>query len=384
MKRKRVAILGSTGSIGKQTLAVIEEFSNDLEVVALTAHSSVELIAQQITQFTPKLAAINGQIHCNSLQSQFPNVQLYYGDHYLKELLLAAAPDIVVNAVSGISGLRATFTVLDLGIDLALANKESIVSAGNLLIDLAKQRQCHIYPVDSEHSAVWQCLQGERKDSIRKVILTASGGPFFGYQLEELARITPKQALNHPTWSMGNKISIDSATLMNKGLEVIEAALLFDIPYDQIDVVVHPQSIIHSFVEYHDGAIMGQLGVTDMRQPIQYALFGGKRYATERAGLDLTTIQQLNFYEPDTKSFPCLELAYTAGRIGQSLPIVMNTANQFAVEGFLEGKFTFLEIPSIIAQAMEQHALVICQDIEEVIEVQNQTITYLRERYTTS
>lgn len=369
--RKKIAILGSTGSIGTQTIKIIKEFADDLELVGITAYQNHKLLSQQVQEFSPKFAGIKDREHAGRIRDLGSGTTVFYGDNYIEEFIDQCECDIFVNSISGIYGLKATHQILLSGKDIALANKESIVSAGELLKSVAKRTGSRILPIDSEHSAIWQCLQGEDHDHVERLILTASGGPFFGFTRKQLEQITPKEALKHPTWKMGSKISIDSATLMNKGLEVIEASVLFDIPINKIDVLVHPQSIVHSLVEYQDGALIAQLGVPDMGQPIQYALFNKQRKKTARTSLELAKINKLTFFEPDQSTFKCLSLAYHAGRAGGVWPAVLNAANQVAVDRFLKGEIKFLQIPELISIVMSIHSNTSINDIDEIIQYQN-------------
>jgi len=364
----KIAILGSTGSIGTQTLNVIREHKNDFLVMGLTAHSNINLLKKQISEFQPRIVGIK-----NKFQNK--NIEILYGQNYVKEFINLVDADIYVNAISGIYGLEASIEILKQGKDLALANKESIVSFGGLLKKIAKDNCANIYPIDSEHSAIWQCLNGEDRKTIKRLLITASGGPFRKYSLKELQKVTPKQALKHPTWSMGQKISIDSATLMNKGLEVIEASILYDVPYEKISVLVHPQSIVHSLVEYFDGSLIAQLGTTNMETAIQYALYRGKRAATNREGLDLLEVQKLEFFKPDYQKFRCLELAYKVGRAGGLMPAIMNTANNIAVEKFLNEEIEFLEIPIFIEKVMNKFENKEVENINDVLNIQKEVIT---------
>lgn len=380
----KIAILGSTGSIGKQTLQVIAEFPQQFTVVALTAHRQHTTLAQQIQRFAPKHAGIFSQDAAKQLANQFPESKFFSGDEYLVQVIKNIECDLLVNAIVGVDGIKATATALSCGMDVALANKEALVSAGHYLQDLACQKKCKIYPIDSEHSAIWQCLNGEDPAQIDKLILTASGGPFFGYTQKQLQSIRKEDALKHPTWQMGAKITIDSATLMNKGLEIIEAAVLFQIDIDRIDVLVHRQSIIHSMVSFKDGACIAQLGLPDMREPIQYALFKGKRQANKLKRLDLSTIHTLTFAKPDRQAFPCLNLAYQAYRSGGTMPAVLNTANQIAVEAFLADKIGFNTIPQCIEEVMLQHQVNLNESLEDVLQAQtwakNKALQWLQNR----
>lgn len=363
----KVAILGSTGSIGTQALKVIEEHQSDFFLEGITAHSNKSLFAKQIKKFQPKYTGIIEKIE-NS------NTEAIYGRDYIEEFINKTDADIYLNAIGGIYGLEASVSVLEKGRDLALANKESIVSFGKLLMKLAKENNATIYPVDSEHSALWQSMNGEELETIERLIITASGGPFRTYTRQQLEKVTPIEALKHPTWTMGRKISIDSATLMNKGLEVIEAAILFNMPYEKISVLVHPQSIVHSLVEFNDGALIAQLGTANMGQAIQYALYRGKRVFSKRERLDLAKIQTLEFHHPDVDLFSCLALAYEVGESGGIMPAVMNTANNIAVERFLKEEIKFLEIPIFIQKIMNKFDYKPVNSIDDILEIQKDVI----------
>lgn len=364
----KVAILGSTGSIGTQTISVIEEQNKDFYVEGLTANSNSFLLKKQAKKFKPEFLAIKEKINVKGST-------VFFGDNYINRFIKETNADIYVNAISGIYGLEASINVLKKGKDLALANKESIVSFGALLMKIAKDNNANIYPVDSEHSAIWQCLNGENQNTIKQLIITASGGPFRELNYESLKEVTPTQALKHPTWSMGQKISIDSATLMNKGLEVIEASILYNIPYENISVLVHPQSIVHSLVEFNDGALIAQLGTTDMRQAIQYALYRGKRVASNRKRLSLAEVGSLDFYKPNTDVFRCLSIAYDVGKGGGIFPAIMNTANNIAVEKFLDGKIKFLDIPNFIEKILNKFENKSVNTIDDILDIQKEVIT---------
>ncbi|MFP4456306.1 MAG: 1-deoxy-D-xylulose-5-phosphate reductoisomerase [Clostridia bacterium] len=363
----KVAILGSTGSIGTQTLSVIEEQIKDFQIEGLTAHSNSSLLKIQAKKFKPNFLGIKQKINLS-------DSIIIYGNNYINKFIEKTDADIYVNAISGIYGLEASIGILKKGKDLALANKESIVSFGELLINIARENDANIYPVDSEHSAIWQCLQGEDIKTLKQLIITASGGPFRDFDYESLKLVQPEQALKHPTWSMGQKISIDSATLMNKGLEVIEASILYNVPYKKISVLVHPQSIVHSLVEFNDGALIAQLGTTDMRQAIQYALYRGKRVASNRKRLDLAEVGSLDFHKPNTDIFRCLKLAYEVGKAGGVMPAIMNTANNIAVEKFLDNQIKFLDIPIFIEETLSKFENKTVKSIDDIINIQKEVI----------
>jgi 1-deoxy-D-xylulose-5-phosphate reductoisomerase len=355
-KPLRVAILGSTGSIGRQALDVVRKNPTAVQVVALAAHSNAELLVTQAHEFgVQHLALGDVQQAGNPLFSPIADAQgsVGFGAEAVEALCLLEDVDMVLNALVGAAGLRASYATLKAGRKLALANKESLVVGGDLIMPLASKET--LLPVDSEHSAIYQCLVGESDDEVARIWLTASGGPFRGKSRDELAMVTRKDALAHPTWNMGQKISIDSATLMNKGLETIEAHHLFAITYDKIKIVVHPQSCIHSMVEYRDGSVKAHLGATDMRIPIQYAFSYPQRWDAPLAPVDFAELGQLTFEEPDFDSFGCLRLALEAGRVGGSAPCALNAANEIAVAAFLAGQCGFLDIERIVSAVLEKH-----------------------------
>ncbi|MDA8126094.1 MAG: 1-deoxy-D-xylulose-5-phosphate reductoisomerase [Deltaproteobacteria bacterium] len=356
---KKIALLGSTGSIGVSTLAVIGAQRSEFTVTALAAGQNVALLKDQIDRFRPRLAAVFAEEHACALRRLLPadcGTAIVFGPEGYREAATAAGTDMVVSAMVGAAGLIPTLEALDAGIAVALANKETLVMAGGIVLAKAAERGAPLIPVDSEHSAIFQCLQGNRKEEVRRIILTASGGPFLHATREELAAVTIAQALRHPNWTMGKKITIDSATMMNKGLEVIEAAWLFGLPAAAIDVVIHPQSIVHSLVEYRDGSVIAQLGQPDMRGPIAYALSYPRRLTRTDAALDLCKIGTLTFLEPDRDRFPALSLAYAAAKGGGTLPAVLNGANECAVAAFIDGKIGFNDISRVSQKVMESHA----------------------------
>ncbi|MEP7272925.1 MAG: 1-deoxy-D-xylulose-5-phosphate reductoisomerase [Acidobacteriota bacterium] len=358
---KQVAILGSTGSIGRNTLRVIEALSDGFEVAGLGAGSNVELLAEQIDRHRPRIVSVNDDESADKLSILLRNRHLSGLPHIatgvdgLSEVATAEGVDIVIGAVVGARGLLPTYRALEAGRRVALANKETLVIAGELMTRVAETFGAELLPVDSEHNALHQCLRGEKRRELKRLILTASGGPFRTSTPEAIANASPAEALRHPTWRMGDKITIDSATLMNKGLEVIEAHWLFDCSADEIDVIIHPQSVVHSMVELIDGSILAQMGVTDMRHAIQYALTYPARREALLPPLDLTQMASLEFYSPDTVRFPCLALAYKALRAGGTMPAVLNAANEVAVAAFLDERIRFGEIPMLIAAACEAH-----------------------------
>ncbi|HET9943912.1 MAG TPA: 1-deoxy-D-xylulose-5-phosphate reductoisomerase, partial [Terriglobia bacterium] len=357
---KQLAIIGSTGSIGQNTLKVVQHFSNRFQVFALSAHSSVTQLAEQIAVFRPKVVALTDPTRLDALaglcREQGTRVpELLTGDEGLKAIASAPDVDVVVSAAVGAAGLLPTCIAVEAGKTVALANKESMVLAGELLRNTASRTGARILPVDSEHSAIDQCLRSGHREEVRRLLLTASGGPFRNTSREKLEHVTPEDALNHPTWRMGRRITIDSATLMNKGLEVIEARWLFDIPEDRVDIVVHPQSIVHSMVEFMDGSVIAQLGTTDMRQPIQYALTWPDRLDSCVPGIDWSAASRLEFIPPDTAKFPCIDLAYRAIRQGGTAPAVLNAADEIAVQAFLDRRIPFTSIPRLIEESLDAH-----------------------------
>jgi len=355
---KNLAILGSTGSIGRSALAVVDAHPSRLRLVALAAGDNAALLAEQCRRYRPAVAALATPAAVDRLRAACPDADLRVdaGPEGLTAVATHPDVDIVLCASSGTAGLEAVLAAIEAGKTIALANKEVLVMAGELVMEAARRHGVAVLPVDSEHNAIHQCLHGRNHQEVRRIILTASGGPFRQFTSDELEHVTPEAALRHPTWRMGRKITIDSATLMNKGLEVIEARWLFDAQADQIDVVIHPQSIVHSMVELIDGSVIAQLGVTDMRLPIQYACSYPERWEAALPSLDLTRAGKLEFHAPDTSRFPCLALAYRALRDGGTLPVVLNAANEVAVEVFLEGRLAFPAIPRLIEMTMNAHA----------------------------
>ena len=357
MKKKQIAILGSTGSIGTQALEVIEEHSDMYEVYCLTANNKVELLAEQAHKFKPAAIVIANEQRYDELKglmSDLPDVKVYAGKQALNEIVEADPIDMVLTAMVGFAGLSPTIHAIKARKAIALANKETLVVAGELILQLAQQYHTPILPVDSEHSAIFQSLVGEDDNPIEKILLTASGGPFRNFTMEQLEKVTKADALRHPTWDMGAKITIDSATMMNKGFEVIEAKWLFGVDARQIQVLVHPQSIVHSAVQFHDGAVKAQLGVPDMRLPIQYAFSFPQRLSLSGDRLDLFTSQKLEFFEPDLKKFRCLALAFEAIEKGGNMPCIVNAANEIVNRGFLEDKCRFLQMADIISETMQR------------------------------
>ncbi len=368
---KRIAVLGSTGSIGVNTLKVIADFPERFKVVGLSAGDNSGLLARQIRQFRPEVVSLRREEAAEQLGREFNGIEIGSGVEGSLRVATWPEADLVVSAIVGAAGLVPTYAAIEAGKDIALANKETLVMAGSLIKPLLEERGGWLFPVDSEHSAIFQCLQGQEHGEIGKIILTASGGPFARLTAAQLARVTPQQALAHPTWCMGPKVSLDSATMMNKGLEVIEAHWLFDLPPEQIEVVIHPQSVVHSLLELVDGSILAQLGITDMRLPILYALSYPKRLANKLPKLGLAQIGELTFTAPDPKRFPCLRLAYQALQSGGSMPLVLNAANEVAGKAFLEGKIGFNDIPALIETSMEKHRSEELVSIEQVLTIDN-------------
>ncbi|MCR5755208.1 MAG: 1-deoxy-D-xylulose-5-phosphate reductoisomerase [Acetatifactor sp.] len=369
---KNIAILGSTGSIGTQTLDVVENNQEELKVVALAAGTSVAKMEEQIRKYHPLIAGMWTQEAAKDLQERVRDlsVKIVCGLEGLLEIAQMPQADIVVTAIVGMIGIRPTIAAIKAGKDIALANKETLVTAGHIIMPLARECGVSILPVDSEHSAIFQSLNGEPKDKVSKILLTASGGPFRGRTREQLKNIQVEDALRHPNWAMGRKITIDSSTLVNKGLEVMEAKWLFDVDLDRIQVVVHPQSVIHSMVEYVDGAIIAQLGTPDMRLPIQYALFYPDRRTLLGKRVDFFELGQLTFEKPDPETFTGLKLAYQAARAGGSMPTVFNAANEKVVGLFLDRKLAYLQIPELIQAAMEQHKVIQNPSVEEILQTE--------------
>jgi len=366
---KKIVVLGSTGSIGKQTLEVVDAYPEKLEVLALAAGKSVDKIEEQIRKYKPKYAVMFDEAAANSLKTKVSDLSITVlsGMDGLIEICTLEEADVVLTAVVGMIGIRPTIEAIKAGKDIALANKETLVTAGHIIMPLAKEKGVSILPVDSEHSAIFQSLNGEPKNRLKKILLTASGGPFRGMKREQLVDKGVKDALKHPNWSMGQKITIDSATMVNKGLEVMEAGWLFDVTLDQIQVVVHPQSIIHSMVEYVDGAVIAQLGLPDMKLPIQYALFYPDRLPMEQDKLDFFKLQSMTFEEPDPEVFEGLKYAYEAFRKGGSMPTVFNAANEKAVALFLQEKIRFLDIADIIGETMAKHTVIDNPDLNQIL-----------------
>lgn len=380
---KNIVLLGSTGSIGTQTLDVVRHYKDDIQVTALAAASNIEKLEEQIREFKPKLAVVFREDKAKELRQKIRDlsVEVLAGMDGLLTAAVEPSVDIVLTAVVGMIGIRPTIAAVEAGKDIALANKETLVTAGHLIMPLAKEKNVKILPVDSEHSAIFQSLHGENRGQIHKILLTASGGPFRGKSLKDLENIRVEDALKHPNWVMGRKITIDSATMVNKGLEVIEARWLFDVGLDRIQVVVHPESVLHSAVEFEDSAVIGQMGTPDMRLPIQYALFYPDRKPLGGEWLDLFKLVTLHFEAPDLEVFKGLKLAYKALETGGSMTTVFNAANERAVAKFLDRKIRFLDIPEIIGEAMEKHTAIKNPSLEEILDTEKAAYEFIESRW---
>lgn len=366
---KNLVVLGSTGSIGTQTLDVVRANPDLFHISVLVANRSDELLEKQIEEFQPELAVLSDESAAMRLKSRYKGkTPIEGGRQAVIDAAVFPSADVIVTSLMGFAGLEPTMAALEAGKDIALANKETLVVAGELVMAKAKEKGCAILPVDSEHCALFQCLQGQDRNALEKLIITASGGPFKGKKAHELTDVTISDVLAHPTWNMGQKITVDSASLINKGLEVIEAKWLYDVSYDQIDVVVHPQSIVHSMVQFRDGTVMAQLGCTDMRLPIQYALTYPERVESKFPRVDFFKLGQLTFMEPDLETFKGLKLAFAAGRTGGTMPCIMNAANEVAVEAFLKGQSGFLKIYDLIERAMDAGNVVYNPTLEQLLE----------------
>lgn len=378
---KKIAILGSTGSIGTQTLEVVRE-NKDIEVLALAAGNNITLLEQQIREFHPRLVGVWDEEKAEELKSRIRDTgtKVVSGMDGLLEIAQIEGSEILVTAIVGMIGIRPTIAAIEAGKDIALANKETLVTAGHIIMPLAKKMGVKILPVDSEHSAIFQSLQGSRRSEVKKILLTASGGPFRGKKQEDLLNIRVEDALKHPNWAMGRKITIDSSTMVNKGLEVMEAKWLFDVDIDDVQVVVQPQSVIHSMVEFVDGAVIAQLGTPDMKLPIQYALYYPDRRYLPGDRVDFWKIGHLDFEEPDMDTFYGLELAYEAGRTGGTLPTVFNAANELAVSQFLNREIKYLEIIEIIEDCMRAHKTIENPTVEQILETEAATYERIRSR----
>ena len=368
---KNLSILGSTGSIGCNTLKIAEMFPDRFTVRALAAKDNISLLAKQIERFCPEIAVVFDEAAAVKLKSMLPDgigVEILFGENGYKAAAAHDSVDLVIVAVVGAAGLMPTLSAITAGKNIALANKETLVMAGDIVIEQAELNNIKILPIDSEHSAIFQCIEGNRREDIDKIFLTASGGPFLNLPKKEFDKITPEDALNHPNWDMGKKISVDSATLMNKGLEAIEAKCLFNVSQKMIEVVIHPQSVIHSMVSFIDGTVMAQLGIPDMKGAIAYAIAYPERLALKQPTPDFVGIGKLTFENPDLKKFPCLALAYAACETGRTLPAVLNAANEVAVEAFLKNRLPFIKIPQIIEKTMEYHMVKTDPTLNDILE----------------
>ena len=379
---KKIAILGSTGSIGTQTLEVVRA-NKDIEVTALAAGSNIDLLEKQIREFSPKIAAVWNEEKAKELKDRVRDldIRVESGMDGLLAVATELGAEIVVTAVVGMIGIRPTIAAMNAGKDIALANKETLVTAGHIIMSLAKEKHVRILPVDSEHSAIFQSLNGETGNKIHKILLTASGGPFRGWAREQMKGVQVEDALKHPNWTMGRKITIDSSTMVNKGLEVMEARWLFGVEMDQVQVVVQPQSVIHSMVEYEDGAVIAQLGTPDMKLPIQYALYYPERRFLAGDRLDFAKLAQITFEAPDFENFHGLSLAYKAGRRGGTLPTVFNAANERAVQKFLDREIGYLTITDMIEAAMEHHTVKENPTVEEILAAEQETYDFIESRW---
>jgi 1-deoxy-D-xylulose-5-phosphate reductoisomerase len=378
--KKTLSILGATGSIGTQTLNVVDHFSDQFDVQYLSTYQNADLLIKQALTFDPQAVAVVDNLAAKKVSSELNgNTEVLTGREGLLELSGRNDVDLVMNGLVGSAGMEPTLCAINAGVNVALSNKESLVMAGSIIESAKKSTQAQIFPVDSEHSAIWQCLSGEDMNDVQKIILTGSGGPFRTRDINTLIDITPEEALDHPNWDMGNKITIDSATMMNKGLEVIETKWLFDMNADQIDIVVHPQSIIHSMVEFKDRSVKAQLGVPDMKVPIQYALTYPRHLHAEWESLDLVKMKELTFESPNLERFPCIQLAYDALKSGNSTSAVLNVANEQAVYRFLKNEIKFTDIPKIIEKACEIHSSVDDPSLNDILELEQWATRFVKE-----
>lgn len=375
---KNITILGSTGSIGQSTVDIIRDNPDKFNIIGLSCNNNIDLLRKQILEFNPKFVSISNEKKASEIKEEFKNIQVLSGESGNIELVKMQA-DMVVNALMGISGLLPTYEAIMNGKDIALANKETMVTGGELIMRAVKKMGVRLLPIDSEHSAIFQCLESKLGSDIKRIILTASGGPFRGYSKEELEKVTIKDALNHPKWKMGKKITIDSATMMNKGLEIIEARWLFDVQGDKIDVHIHPESIVHSAVEFEDNSIIAQMSFPDMKIPISLALNYPNRNNIKTEKLDLFNVGSLNFEKPDREVFRCLDIAYEALNEGKSAPIIMNGANEELVEMFLQGAIKFTDIQRHLLKVMERQKFYAPSSIEDIIQIDNEARAYVRE-----
>ena len=368
---KNLSILGSTGSIGCNALEIVEMFPDRFSVKALTAKNNTTLLASQVERFSPEIVVVFDEtraLELKSILSSKTGVEIIYGEDGYRAAATLDSVEMVVSAVVGAAGLMPTLAAIEAGKNVALANKETLVMAGEIVVNRAALNSVKILPIDSEHSAIFQCIAGNRRQDLVEILLTASGGPFLNRPENEFVKIKPQDALNHPTWRMGKKVSVDSATLMNKGLEVMEAKCLFGVPHDMIKVLIHPQSVIHSMVSFKDGAVMAQMGIPDMKGAIAYALSYPERLALKQPSPDFTRIGALTFEKPDLEKFPCLDLAYRACETGETLPAVLNAANEMAVRAFLKRRVPFVKIPEVIRETMERHNVVPDPALDDILE----------------
>lgn len=378
-RQKNIAILGSSGSIGKNSLEVIANFPNQFNVSYLTVNKNIDALYEQVQRFKPRGVVVLDECSALACRKRVNGTtEVLVGEEGLEEIVQRDDVDVVISSLVGFAGLKPTIKAIKAKKKIALANKETLVVAGEIIMRLVKENGVTLIPVDSEHSAIFQCLVGESNSQIEKIILTASGGPFLSTAKDELRRVTIQQALNHPNWKMGSKITIDSATLMNKGLEVIEAHWLFGLTADKIEVVIHPQSIIHSMVEFIDGSVKAQLGIPDMKIPIQYALTYPERALSKFVRIDFPKLKEMTFFEPDLDRFQCLQLAFDALHTGGTMPAALNAANEIAVERFLDGKISFLQIPETIRRTMEQHTSKSSPTLEEIVEADSSARTFAK------
>ena len=378
-RQKNIAILGSSGSIGKNSLEVIANFPDQFKVSYLTVNKNIDALCDQVQRFKPKGVVVLDECSASACKKRVNGTtEVLVGEQGLDEIVQRDDVDVVISSLVGFAGLKPTISAIKAKKKIALANKETLVVAGEIIMRLVKENGVTLIPVDSEHSAIFQCLVGESNSQIDKIILTASGGPFLSTTKDDLRRVTIQQALNHPNWKMGSKITIDSATLMNKGLEVIEAHWLFDLPVDKIEVVIHPQSIIHSMVEFIDGSVKAQLGIPDMKIPIQYALTYPDRALSKFVRIDFPKLKEMTFFEPDLDRFQCLQLAFDALETGGTMPAALNAANEIAVQRFLDGKISFLQIPETICRTMEQHTSTSSPTLEDIIDADSSARTFAK------
>lgn len=381
---KNLVILGSTGSIGTQTLEIVDDKASDFKVLALAAYSNVDLMEEQIRKYSPSYAVLYVESKAEELKSRVSdtNTVIYSGMDGLLEISVLKEADMLVAAMVGMIGIRPTIAAINAGIDIALANKETLVTAGHIIVPLLKEKNVNLYPVDSEHSAIYQCLKAQDKKQVRKILLTASGGPFLGKKLDELKDVSLKDTLNHPNWSMGKKITIDSASLVNKGLEVLEAKWLFDVDIDNVEVIIHPQSIIHSMVEFSDNAVLAQLGLPDMKLPIQYALYEGNRQEMPEHRIDFYSQGKLDFFKPDNETFKGIDLAVKSFKRGYIYTTVYNAANERANQYFQEGKIKFLEIYDIIEDCLTlDFDEYLTPTLDEILLVEQKVYDYIATKY---